>query len=155
MAEQQIIDSLGMKLEYTAEELKTRYDNFHIHLKAELEERKERERKLCKPILVSLISEFNRKVENEFEKCFVILSETNIPQSLKLERVIELVEHIFFKNGFELEQMFDRGKRFIKVSWKEYGTTNAEPKPNQLYNDKDYQRLEILVKKTSLKNTIE
>ena len=108
---------LGIELEYTADELRKRRVKFLVSLERELEERNQRERKMCSSILKQLISEFNRKAENEFEKTFVMLDETEIPVSLPLKRVIELTTELFAENGFKIQLERVHSRSFLKVSW--------------------------------------
>jgi len=64
-----------------------------------------------------LVAEFNRKAENEFDKTSVLLTDTQIPPSLPLEKVITLIRDMFSEKGFKVSHERLHNKSFIKVSW--------------------------------------
>ena len=90
----------NIKLEYTAMELKQRHEDYLLNCEEALKEREEKLRKRCKVLLKQLVSEFNRQAENEFDKQYVILSNTPIPPSLPFSKVIVLIRDMFAENGF-------------------------------------------------------
>ena len=67
--------------------------------------------------MIQLIEEFNHKADNEFENTFVFLTDTPIPTSLPLEKVISLIQDMFEKKGFSVSLESKYNKSFIKVSW--------------------------------------
>lgn len=114
-----------MNIEFTAEELLRRKEEFEFNLKNELRNKLDSQRKLALPVLRQLIAEFNRKAENEFEESFVDLDQTPIPTSLKTDLVIEFIEEEFNKKGFKVEPIMKAGRTFVRVSWEHHVETET------------------------------
>lgn len=106
-----------MNIQFTAQELLKRKEEFKINLKNELRKKLESQRNLALPVLRQLIAEFNQKAENQFEESFVDLDRTPIPASLKTDLVIEFIEEEFNRKGFKVTPITKIGRTFVRISW--------------------------------------